>query len=332
MPRKPKVIKHIPKEELEEKYKREKNPVVKERLLAILLLYDGKNIYEVAEILRKCERTIKEWLSRWNGEGYERLFPRGGRGRKPKLSDEEWDKILKEIEGKGMTIKEVAVYVKTTRGVEYAYKTVWKILRKKKEIRYGKPYVQNERRPENAEEILKKRVNEVLSKVEDPIIAFLDESSIRLNPNRIRVVNTPVVKYREGEKKSKTIFGFMALNGNDVVILSDKSKAEDMVAFLGLIRRENPERPICIILDNARIHHARIVKERAEELNIHLIYLPPYCPDLNPIEIGWGDLMRELARFLDFDEMVERSIEVALDLFGKRKHSYASYWVEEFIG
>ena len=134
MPRKPKVIKHIPKEELEEKYRKEKDPVVKERLLAVLLLYDGKNIYEVAEILRKCERTIKEWLSRWNKERYEGLFPRKGRGRKPLLPDSEWDKILKEIEGR-MTIKDVTVYVKTTRGVEYAYKTVWKILRKKKKVR-----------------------------------------------------------------------------------------------------------------------------------------------------------------------------------------------------
>lgn len=55
-----------------------------------------------------------------------------------------------------MTIKEVTVYVKTTRGVECAYKTVWTILRKKKKVKYGKPYIQNSKRPENAEEILKK--------------------------------------------------------------------------------------------------------------------------------------------------------------------------------
>jgi len=71
-------------------------------------------------------------LSRWNKEGYEGLFPGKRRGRKPILPDEEWDKILKEIEGKGMTIKDFTVYVKTTRAVEYVYKTVWKILRKGK--------------------------------------------------------------------------------------------------------------------------------------------------------------------------------------------------------
>ena len=34
-------------------------------------------------------------------------------------------KAITEIEGKGMTIKEVSVCVKTTRDVAYAYKTVW---------------------------------------------------------------------------------------------------------------------------------------------------------------------------------------------------------------
>ncbi|MGB9660122.1 MAG: hypothetical protein ACPLY9_06390 [Nitrososphaerales archaeon] len=45
----------------------------------------------------------------------------------------------------------------------------------------------------------------------------MDESSLQLDPKKRRVINTPVVSY-EGEKKSKAIFGFMALNGNDVAL------------------------------------------------------------------------------------------------------------------
>ncbi|CAD7771944.1 hypothetical protein FHEFKHOI_01126 [Candidatus Methanoperedenaceae archaeon GB50] len=129
------MLKHFTKEELEEKYRKERNPRIKEKLLAILLLYDGKNIYEVGEIIRRSERAIKEWLKRWNRENYGGIMPETSkRGRKPRISSEEWykkDKILMEIEGKAMTLKEVTVYVKTTRGVEYAYKTVWATLRKK---------------------------------------------------------------------------------------------------------------------------------------------------------------------------------------------------------
>ena len=133
------MLKHLTKEELEERYRKERDPRVKERLLAILLLYDGKNIYEVSEIIRRSERRVKEWLKRWNRQCYEGIMPETRkRSRKPKISSEEWDKILREIEGRAMTLKKVTVYVKRTRGVEYAYKTVWTILRRKKKVKYGK--------------------------------------------------------------------------------------------------------------------------------------------------------------------------------------------------
>ncbi|CAD7768660.1 DDE superfamily endonuclease [Candidatus Methanoperedenaceae archaeon GB50] len=112
---------------------------------------------------------------------------------------------------------------------------------------------------------------------------------------------------------------------------SDKMKSDKMIAFLELIRKQNPERPLCIVLDNARIHHAKTVKIRAEELDIHFIYLPPYSPDLNPIEFDWKDLKRELSSILDFNEMIKSCEGVALDLFDERKQSYSRYWVEEFI-
>ena len=104
-----------------------------------------------------------------------------------------------------------------------------------------------------------------------------------------------------------------------------------MIAFLEAIRRKNPDKPLCITLDNARIHHAKIAKTRAEELNIHFIHVPPHSPDPNPIEFGWKDLKRELSNILDFDEMIERSEEIAIDLFGERKNSYSKHWVEKFI-
>jgi len=68
------------------------------------------------------------------------------------------------------------------------------------------------------------------------------------------VINTPIVKYREGKKRSRSIFGFIALNGSDAVMLSDSCKSDDIIAFLELIRKQNPDRPLCVVLDNVRIH------------------------------------------------------------------------------
>ena len=44
---------------------------------------------------------------------------------------------------------------------------------------------------------------------------------------------------------------------------------------------------IVVIWDNAPCHTAKVVKAKAAELGVELIYLPGYSPDLNPIERLW---------------------------------------------
>ena len=147
----------MPREDLESRCRKERDGRVKERALAILRLYDGAAEEETARSVARCEKSIRNWLKRWNEEGYDGLAPEFDGGPKPKMDGSEWDKVVKEIEGKGMTIRDVGVYVKDTRGVQYAYKTVWEMLRKEKKVRYGKAYKMNAKRPADAEGILKKR-------------------------------------------------------------------------------------------------------------------------------------------------------------------------------
>ncbi len=42
-----------------------------------------------------------------------------------------------------------------------------------------------------------------------------------------------------------------------------------------------------MILDGAGYHRAKDLKNKAKELDIKLYYLPPYSPNLNPIERLW---------------------------------------------
>ncbi|MFB5166085.1 transposase [Parageobacillus toebii] len=46
---------------------------------------------------------------------------------------------------------------------------------------------------------------------------------------------------------------------------------------------------VLLVLDNARIHHAKQVQEflRKHEEQIMFFFLPPYSPHLNPIERLW---------------------------------------------
>ena len=74
-----------------------------------------------------------------------------------------------------------------------------------------------------------------------------------------------------------------------VAILSNTSyiTAETIVDFLKQLREIYSGLPIKIVLDNARYQHCRIVMDTAKALEITLLFLPSYSPNLNIIERLW---------------------------------------------
>jgi len=146
--------------------------------------------------------------------------------------------------------------------------------------------------------------------------------------NSRRVLNTRVARCRT-DNKSVIVFGAMLLDGDDVAMISEGSKAEDFVRFLGAVRRENPFRIILLILDNARIHHAKVTRGVCEELDIKLVHLPPYSPDLNPIEFAWKDGKKELG-MLDFKGIREKVKSTLVNIMENRKMGYTRAWMEKF--
>lgn len=51
-----------------------------------------------------------------------------------------------------------------------------------------------------------------------------------------------------------------------------------------------------VVMDNASIHKVEGVREAIEGVGAKLVYLPPYSPDLNPIELVWSLLKQHLKK------------------------------------
>ncbi len=45
-----------------------------------------------------------------------------------------------------------------------------------------------------------------------------------------------------------------------------------------------------LVVDNATIHKVASIHEMVEEHGVHLLYLPPYSPDYNPIELAFSKI------------------------------------------
>ena len=281
--------------------------------------------------MRTTERTVYTWKRRYREEGCEGLRTREKPGGRNRLSG--WDiELLKRLlrQKDYWTTREVRDLIKGEFGVEFTVRHVTQILRQMG-MRYQKPYVNDLKRPKDAEAILKKLKRAGLSK--EVILGFLDESSHYPNTNSARLWSFGKLRLQKNTAKKERVnsFGFYALNRASVYSTKDSSKKEAVIGFLEEVRKRNNGRRIVMILDNFRAHTSWKTREAAEELGIELVFLPPYSPDLNPIKFIWKSIKRELsALFLRWREEVMGVVE-ALFYELTASLSFAKRWIEKFL-
>lgn len=87
-------------------------------------------------------------------------------------------------------------------------------------------------------------------------------------------------------RKRYNVLGALDSHTHEVVTVTNDSyiTAPTVCTLLTQLREKHPDTPITMVMDNARYQKCKLVFEKAEELNIELLYLPPYSPNLNIIE------------------------------------------------
>lgn len=143
-------------DEINSLIKHENNSRVLKRLYFIKFRYLRDSVEEAAIKVGVTKKTGYYWQEDWNKGGYAALIPHFGGGRKSKLTDEQIKELKTILENKDYwTTREVLELIKEKYGVEYSQKQVGVILHNFN-MYHSKPYVLDYRRPEDAEEILKK--------------------------------------------------------------------------------------------------------------------------------------------------------------------------------
>lgn len=138
---------------------------------------------------------------------------------------------------------------------------------------------------------------------------FYDEAGTRLNMTRTHarsVQGERAVCHRTAVKQGNiTLAGMISPNAMEVLYPYDGSfNGERYISYLRdhLIPAMKPGD--VLIMDNLRTHHIPIAKEMLKSAGIELIFLPPYSPDLNPIEEVWS-LVKSVFRKLEAKNISE---------------------------
>jgi transposase len=81
-----------------------------------------------------------------------------------------------------------------------------------------------------------------------------------------------------------------------------------------------------LVMDNASFHHTERIKQMCSDAGVKLVYLPPYSPDLNPIEEFFSELKGFAKRSWqlyagDPDRSFGEYLQWCVDVVGAREDS-----------
>ena len=92
-----------------------------------------------------------------------------------------------------------------------------------------------------------------------------------------------------------TMLGTMNIKGIEGVMTVEGSTDTNVFcAFIETILVPNLKPDDVVVLDNVGAHRAKKARQLIEAVGARLLFLPPYHPDLNPIEMAWSKLKSAL--------------------------------------
>jgi transposase len=108
-----------------------------------------------------------------------------------------------------------------------------------------------------------------------------------------------------GRQRFNVLGALNALTHELIMVANDAYiNADSVCELLRLVSALRLTLPITLILDNARYQKCHLVQDLAKSLNIELLYLPAYSPNLNLIERLWKFVKKERLYSIYYEDFV----------------------------
>lgn len=121
----------------------------------------------------------------------------------------------------------------------------------------------------------------------------------------------PKVKCKQKNRERQTVFGTVSPESGQIVIsFAERGNSKTFIKHLGKVVKSFKSKHIVLVLDNVKYHHAKRLKPfLSKHQNLELMFLPPYCPDLNPIERVWWFMRKKITHNRHMETLKERKVK-----------------------
>lgn len=317
-------------EELERYIRLAKNATEKTRLLTIQMRWQGIDALTISRILCVSDVTVYNTINRFNSKGLDGLLIRNRGGRPRLVSKDEFQNLLNVFEEPQKvgqvhwTAKKFHAYLNEELGKKCCYRTVLNLLKEQDyKLKYGRSWPDapegNEEKREEFKSLILGLFNE-----SNADVWYMDEAGFDGDPRPRRGWS------KRGERKKiyltqkhlrVNVSGMCCPRSGEFFALefpySDRTTFQ---AFLDAANREIKfEREVnYLVLDNASWHKTKSIKWG----KFKPIYLPPFSPDLNPIERIWGYLKTKFFHSFsakNYDELIQHLDSALCSLFDDKQ-------------
>lgn len=311
---------------LEELMKHGPRHVMRERAHVLLLSNKGFTIKELTKIFDHHRDSISRLINRWETMGIAGLYTKPGQGRPRKIDKELEEDILIKINEAPRSLKRVIADIGDSLGISISISSLkrlakglglsWKRIRKSLKSK----------RDSESFELAKFEIEDLIfrAKNEEINLFYYDESFFSLIPN-VPYAWQPTGQHIEiDSKRSKSVnvLGFMSYDGNKLspFVFEDSIDSRTVIACFDAFADDITKETV-VVIDNAPTHTSALFQSKItewESKGIYLKFLPPYCPELNKIEILWRFIKYQWIEFWSYSSynLLKENIFDILKNFG----------------
>jgi transposase len=302
---------------------RKTNDAAEWKRLFVILGYDeGQSIDELAFLTRLSKWTVEEYLKQYSSQNKTKNDPRGGSSSK---LDETEARELEEHLSKTtyLKVKNIVAYVKRTFGKQYSRTGMTAWLKD-----HGFTFKKPEKIPGKLDPSRQAQFIEEYCRLKGSLrpcdeLYFLDA----VHPEYQSQAVSGWIKRGEnktlqttGKQKRLHFIGALALDTMEVMVREYETiDADSMIQFFKDLEQTKANGQIHVILDNAAAHRNHKLADFLKSSRIQLHYLPPYSPNLNPIERLWK-VFRETTLYNRFFETYWDFFAVVRQFFADKVH------------
>jgi transposase len=302
------------------------DPMVQKRIYAVYLKATlGWNNSMIGQIVGLHYNSVGEWINAYNRNGFEALLSNNYGSNKSELENHS-KSILESFQIQpALTSAEAADRIKEMTGISRSSQQV-RAFMKRHELRFIKcghipAKADNDKQHKWVETELKPVIE--AAQKEDVHLFFCDAAHFVLQPFLCSMWCAFRVFIRASAGRNRiNVLGAVNAITKEVVTMTNTTyiTSTTLIDFLKLLKEKYADKPIAIVLDNARYQHCFLVTTFAKSIGVHLLFLPPYSPNLNIIERLWKFTKKEIlyGKYYDKPKLFHQAIQNFFDQINQK--------------